>query len=154
MSNEDPNGIDQHSPGAKLDKGKPNLALVFGGFHQSLSEVGEVGTYGSLKYTPEGWKSVKNGEQRYLSAALRHILAHLGGEENDPESGLPHLSHASWNCLASRQVKINHSSKSKIDHRKGLICPHCGTYNTHEEAGTYQVMNPCCKRCQNPTEGG
>ena len=31
---------------------------------------------------------------------LRHILAWKRGETNDPESGLPHLAHAGWNCIA------------------------------------------------------
>lgn len=36
---------------------------------------------------------------------------------------------------------------------KGLFCPYCFTFNTHEEAGTYQVLNPVCKVCGTPTEG-
>lgn len=119
MSQEtDPNGIDQHAPGAKLDAGKPNLALVFGGFHQSLREVGDVGTYGATKYSPNGWKEVSNAEERYLSAALRHILAYLGGERNDPDTGINHLAHASWNTLASRQSVLSKSEPEKSPFRE------------------------------------
>lgn len=34
----------------------------------------------------------------------------------------------------------------------GVECPSCKTHNTHEECGTYEVMNPACKKCGNPTE--
>ena len=36
---------------------------------------------------------------RYFSAAQRHLLAWNDGEDNDPESGLPHLAHASCNLM-------------------------------------------------------
>lgn len=35
---------------------------------------------------------------------------------------------------------------------EGIICPHCGTWNTHEECGTYQVLFPICKQCGECTE--
>ncbi len=33
-----------------------------------------------------------------MAAAQRHLIAHYSGEDIDPESGLPHLAHASC-CL-------------------------------------------------------
>lgn len=42
----DPNGIDQHAPGAKLDSGKPRHGLVLGAFANALTEVAKVGTFG------------------------------------------------------------------------------------------------------------
>lgn len=38
--------------------------------------------------------------KRYKGAMLRHMLAIMNGEDIDPESGLPHLSHLMW-CVAS-----------------------------------------------------
>jgi len=35
----DPNGLDQHAPGAKLDAGKPRPALVLGAFAPALVDV-------------------------------------------------------------------------------------------------------------------
>ena len=34
----------------------------------------------------------------------------------------------------------------------GVDCPHCGTFNTHEECGTYLVMFPECYHCGECTE--
>ncbi len=91
--------MDQHEPGAKLDNGKNRMALCLHGFSRAVIQVGEVTTFGAVKYTPNGWKSVENAEERYLDAAYRHMLA-SAIEECDPESGLRHLAHAAWNILA------------------------------------------------------
>jgi hypothetical protein len=96
----DPGGLNQHSPGAKMDSGKNRLGLVLGGFAQALQAVGEIGTFGANKYTDNGWMTVPHGQSRYMDAALRHQLKYLSGELVDPDSGLPHLAHLAWNVLA------------------------------------------------------
>ena len=96
----DPLGIDQHAPGAKLDGGKSRPALVLGGFASAVEAMVKVGSDGARKYTDNGWKTVPNGKARYEDAMLRHLLAHLGGEVLDPESGSPHISHCMWNAAA------------------------------------------------------
>lgn len=101
----DPTGKGAHEAGAKLDAGKPRHALVFGGFANALDLVSRVGTFGANKYTDNGWKSVENAEDRYLSALYRHLLAHQRGEAVDGDSGLPHLAHAAWNALAILELQ-------------------------------------------------
>ena len=101
----DPNGIGQHTAGAKLDAGKPRMGLVLGGFATALEQVARVGTHGADKYSDNGWKELVNGEDRYLDAALRHILKHLKGEIVDPDFGETHLAHASWNLLAAIEFR-------------------------------------------------
>ena len=96
----DPNGIDQHAPGAKLDGGKLRPALVLGGFASAVEAMVKVGSDGARKYTDNGWKTVPNGKARYEDALLRHLLAHLRGEGIDEESGSPHISHCMWNAAA------------------------------------------------------
>ena len=71
----DPNGMDQHESGAKLDQGKLRPDLVLGGFNRALSAVVAVGTFGANKYTENGWLSVPNGIARYSDAAGRHQFA-------------------------------------------------------------------------------
>ena len=95
----DPNGIDQHEAGAKMDKGKPLAGLVLGNFAYALETVVNVGTYGANKYTPCGWLEVPNGIERYTDAMWRHLLA-SNYDAQDPQTGLLHLSHACWNNLA------------------------------------------------------
>jgi hypothetical protein len=81
--------------GNKQDQDKPMVSLVDPDW---LMDVSHVLTFGMNKYAKDNWKHVENAQDRYLSAAYRHLLAYQGGEINDPESGLPHLAHASC-CL-------------------------------------------------------
>jgi hypothetical protein len=106
----DPNNLSPHEPGAKLDLGKPDCALVFDNFNLALLEVAKVGTFGALKYTPNGWRQVTNGHSRYRSAAYRHLLA---GQFRDLDSGLPHLAHTAWNALAALQLKLTELSSDE-----------------------------------------
>ena len=79
------------SEGRKYDGDKPKLYLLP---PKSILEVGKVLTYGAEKYDPENWRKVDDLQNRYTSAALRHVFAHIDGEENDEETGLSHLAHA------------------------------------------------------------
>jgi hypothetical protein len=104
-SEQDPNGLNPHAPGAKLDAGKTRLWLVFSGFANALEAVGTVGTYGAKKYSGNGWRSVPDGEARYTDALLRHLLAEPR-EAFDEESGLLHAAHAAWNSLARLELML------------------------------------------------
>lgn len=48
--------------------------------------------YGITKYGRNNWKKGM-AWSRLLDAALRHFVAAALGEEDDPESGLPHVAH-------------------------------------------------------------
>ena len=102
---------DLHAVGVKDDSDKPRLDLVLGDFPHALWGVGLVGTYGANKYTDRGWQEVDNGIERYSSALLRHYLNYKSGEELDPESGLPHLSHMAWNALAILELYMRNYRK-------------------------------------------
>jgi len=77
--------------GKKYDGDKAKLYLLP---PKSILEVGKVLTYGADKYDPENWRKVDDLQNRYTSAALRHIFAHIDGEADDQETGLSHLAHA------------------------------------------------------------
>lgn len=104
----DPNGLDAHTPGAKLDAGKTKVGLMIAGFHNSLSQVAEVTTYGANKYTPNGWLSVPDAQNRYKDALYRHLLASENHPQDD-ETGISHLAHAAWNILALLELQIRDS---------------------------------------------
>ncbi|MCP4342367.1 MAG: hypothetical protein GY799_26695 [Desulfobulbaceae bacterium] len=102
----DPDGIDAHTPGAKLDNGKIYADSILAGFPRALWGVAEVGTFGANKYSLGGWQSVADGERRYRDAAGRHRLERQQGEHLDPDSGLPHEFHEAWNVLAALELKL------------------------------------------------
>lgn len=81
--------------GMKFDAGKLRYSLIPPVATKALAEVL---TFGAEKYAPNSWQTVPNGRERYLDALLRHVEAYRSGELNDPESNLPHLSHAMCNC--------------------------------------------------------
>ena len=82
--------------GVKLDIGKIQYDLVP---PEALKALAEVLTLGAIKYPAiDNWKFVDNAKSRYTSALMRHLEAWRAGEINDPESGLPHLSHVICNA--------------------------------------------------------
>lgn len=105
----DPLGKSPHEPGAKLDAGKLRAALVLGGFANALKAVSQVGTVGAVKYTPNGWVEVPNGQERYTDAMLRHLLDELAGVECDKDTGLRHAAHTAWNALARLELMLRKS---------------------------------------------
>lgn len=112
---QDPSGKPLNTPGAKADSGKLRPWLVLGSFSKALSEVTAVGTAGAKKYTEHGWKTVPNGHDRYLDAAIRHILEYARGKEiDDGPNGVftHHLANAAWNILAVLELKLNEKSTS------------------------------------------
>jgi hypothetical protein len=88
---------------------------VLGEFANALEKVCEVGTYGAKKYTPRGWLSVPDAEERYLDALVRHLLAHMQGIELDEESHLTHLSHAAWNVLALLELRDRGAKHEELE---------------------------------------
>src|SRR5690606_34954678 len=80
----DPNGIDPHSAGAKLDAGKVEPELIQRGFARALLAVADVGTYGATKYTRDGWQDVPAGVRRYTHAMSRHLSGEHRGAEGRP----------------------------------------------------------------------
>lgn len=60
-----------------------------------LHDLALVYQFGRTKYTEESWKYVS--KQASIDSAMRHFIM-AGAERDDPESGLPHLSHLFANC--------------------------------------------------------
>lgn len=110
----DPDGIGAHAPGAKLDRGKPDMSLL-ADFSRALYAVAEVATFGANKYSRGGWLKVNEGFRRYTSALLRHIFPSRPSDY-DPDSNLLHDAHAAWNALARLELRIR--QKEKYDEYK------------------------------------
>ncbi|MBI0182092.1 hypothetical protein H3V11_09085 [Snodgrassella sp. W8158] len=82
-------------PGIKHDNGKPRLDLVD---PKWLTAVATVLGFGAEKYSDHNWREGLNWSRLY-AALQRHLTAFHSGEINDPESGFPHLAHASCNLM-------------------------------------------------------
>lgn len=63
----------------------------------AVVQAAPVFAVGAKKYGPFNWRDYPVQEMTYVSAALRHLLAWVDGQDNDDGpggSGLPHLAHA------------------------------------------------------------
>lgn len=92
-----------------FSKGKAPLAML-APMWLALGWVAKVCDYGRTKYADGNW--LKGMPHRELeSSTLRHVFKRGAGQKNDDHeptcapdckdhSGLPHLAHAAWNCLA------------------------------------------------------
>lgn len=79
--------------GARYNGGKPDMSLIP---LVTLEDEARVWEYGKRKYA--AWNWAKGMPWSAVFASLqRHLGAWQAGEENDPESGLPHLAHAACN---------------------------------------------------------
>lgn len=102
----DPNGLSQHTPGAKVDAGKIRMHLITGGMARAITDVAKVGTFGAAKYSDNGWIQVPDGFRRYEDAQQRHAAKRHMGETIDADSGLLHLAHEAWNAMAKLDLYI------------------------------------------------
>lgn len=110
MIEHDPLGTDPHTPGAKLDANKPMVWLCLSGFSHAVSAVADVTTKGAQKYTPNGWMTVPHGQERYMEAFGRHMLALGRGESHDKDTGCLHKAQMIWNLMASLELELREKS--------------------------------------------
>jgi hypothetical protein len=81
--------------GARFNDGKARLDLIP---LSSLTDCANVFDYGRKKYAAWNWAKGMDWSVPY-GCLLRHMAAWFNGEDNDPESGLPHLGHAMCNLV-------------------------------------------------------
>jgi hypothetical protein len=76
--------------GTKNDQGKPSISLIP---KEAIWGMAQALTFGASKY---GRHNFREGIEysRLADATYRHLSAYMDGEDNDPESGHSHLSHA------------------------------------------------------------
>jgi len=87
--------LERQDYGARFNSGKPMWSLVD---YDAFVPMVQVLMYGAKKYDSHNWKK----GFRYtdlLDSLQRHINAFLAGEDNDPESGLPHIGHIQCNVM-------------------------------------------------------
>jgi hypothetical protein len=120
----DPNGIQQHAAGAKLDAGKVDMSLLTL-WPRALTEVCRVGSLGAEKYSRGGFLQVKDGVIRYTAAMLRHLCQESSGEvfDQDPyystvagqrwKDSIRHDAQVAWNALSRLEIKLREEHESR-----------------------------------------
>lgn len=111
----DPHGTDPHSPGAKLDGGKPPIARgCIQYFPRALTAIARVSERGARKYAWDSWRHAPDGLNRYSNAELRHIVAEAY-EQYDPDTHLLHAAHRAWNALAYLELVLSEQQLEDSD---------------------------------------
>ena len=103
------------SEGIKHDSKKPKMNLLP---PKAIIEVGKVLTFGAEKYGAENWKELEDLQNRYTAGALRHIFAHMDGEQLDPETGLSHMAHALCCLLFKLEIELQDGKTKEEESRK------------------------------------
>ena len=82
----------------KFDGKKNRLELIEPEF---ILGLGRVLSFGADKYEAHNWKKATSidDQDRIKGAMLRHMMAYIGGEKTDPETGESHLHHISCNSM-------------------------------------------------------
>lgn len=77
----------------KYDTNKTPFALLP---VEALDDIAKVFGHGAEKYGPYNWRKDlhETSFSRTYSSIQRHLNAFWQREDNDPESGFPHLAHA------------------------------------------------------------
>ena len=117
--------------GLKYDSAKPKMNLLP---PKALIEVGKVLTFGAEKYGPENWKELEDLQNRYTAGALRHIFAHMDGEELDPETNLSHLAHAMCCLLFKLEIELEERLKEE-EPREADVAEHSARNRFAESNG-------------------
>ena len=107
----------------KYDENKVDLSLLP---VEALEAVAKVFEFGAKKYSAFDWRYDGENTQwlRTYSSIQRHLYAWAKCEDNDPESGLDHLSHAATQLLilithvADNNVNMDNRYRKKNDNRK------------------------------------
>jgi hypothetical protein len=117
---------DAPTSGAKYDRGKNPLELLP---TRPLEAIARVLEFGAKKYAPNNWRA-GIAYSRVYAAILRHVWAWWRGEDNDPETGLPHLAHAGCEILfVLEYVLSSNDLTTRLDDRAGNDAP------AHNSAG-------------------
>jgi hypothetical protein len=97
--------------GIKHDATKPRVDLISS---EWVLGVSEVLTFGANKYGAHNWRKGIS-TSRLISAAQRHLLAFNNGEDQDPETSLSHLLHAS--CCMMFAYELMNTMPDLVDDR-------------------------------------
>lgn len=117
----DPNGIAAHTPGAKMDAGKPPvLQGVLDYFPLAVEAVANVSAAGAEKYTWKGWEKVPDGINRYGNAMVRHLTKESYEGRYDSEFAsrgidVLHAAQVAWNALARLELLLREMRESEIE---------------------------------------
>lgn len=95
---------EQPTTGLRFNSGKLPYHLLP---DDAIQEVVRVLQKGAEKYAERNWQNGLKWDSECASSLQRHLAAWKLGEDNDAESGLPHMAHVATNALFLLHFAIN-----------------------------------------------
>ena len=126
------------SEGIKYDSAKPRMNLLP---PKAIMEVAKVLTFGAEKYDAENWRKLDDLQNRYTAGALRHIFAHMDGEQLDPETNLSHLAHALCCLLFKLEIELENAKIEEEKPREADTTEHTARDQSFESDRLYEADN-------------
>lgn len=87
--------MEEKEKALRYNQGKPQWSLVD---FDALEDMVRVLEYGCNKYAAHNWRKGLSINQIYESM-MRHLISFINGENDCPESGLPHVGHICCNAM-------------------------------------------------------
>lgn len=120
----------ERGSGARYNDGKTAFELIPG---IALEDCARVFDYGRRKYAAWNWAKGMAWMVPF-GCLLRHLYAWARGEDNDPESSLPHLGHAMCNLVMLSTFARTYPEGD--DRPKALFCATTAPSAQHHNAAT------------------
>lgn len=98
--------------GLRYNNDKAKLSMIFEA-RNALDGLSAVLEHGARKYHRANWREGLNHTE-IIDSMARHMTAYMAGEDNDPESGLPHVDHMLCNTLFLSEL---YRTRSDLDDR-------------------------------------
>ena len=96
----------------KQDHGKARYDLIE---WRTIDDMANIMAAGAAAHGDQGWKTLINAEDRYFSAAMRHLVAWRGGSITDGDSGFPHLAHVMCNIMFLSELDKMAAARAKTE---------------------------------------
>lgn len=126
--------------GVKFDQGKAPLHMIP---EDAILGMAQAFAYGAQKY---GEYNYRNGihTTRLTDSLGRHTLAYLAGENDDPESGLPHTYHILANAAMLEYMRIHRpefDNRYKQPQQLPTAEEYFSTFSSDEDKKIGQIVN-------------
>ena len=92
--------------GERYNDDKAPVSMILEAKH-AVEGCAKVLGFGAQKYERANWRKGLSHTE-ICDSLLRHLSAYLGGEDNDPESGLPHVDHITCNAIFLGEMTRTH----------------------------------------------